>query len=66
MINNAHYTACPECDRTLLPGQRLHLDHRVPIVHGGSDHPSNLQVTHAACNLRKGATLPNRVHAAWL
>lgn len=32
-----------------------HVDHIVPLVLGGSNWPSNLQLTHAVCNLRKGA-----------
>jgi len=66
MLNRAYYTLCPECKRTLLPGQRLHLDHIIPTVRGGSDQPSNLQVIHAACNLSKGKRLPNRVKVKWL
>src|SRR4051794_6360469 len=34
-------------------GERLHLDHRLAIVDGGTNHPSNLRVTRARCNLRK-------------
>jgi 5-methylcytosine-specific restriction endonuclease McrA len=63
MLNRAYYTACPECRMTLLPGQRLHLDHIIPTVRGGSDQPSNLQVTHAACNLSKSDELPPQVRA---
>jgi len=66
MLNNAYYSSCPECSRPLLPGQRLHLDHIVPTRKGGTDHPSNLQVTHAACNLKKGSRMPKRVQAEWL
>lgn len=32
----------------------VHIDHIVPVVQGGSDAPTNLQVTHSLCNLRKG------------
>lgn len=30
-----------------------HIDHRVPVVHGGSNHPANLVVSCQTCNLRK-------------
>lgn len=32
-----------------------HIDHVHPRSHGGSDLPTNLQIAHPACNLRKGA-----------
>ncbi len=35
-------------------GVDLHIDHRVPVSRGGGNEPGNLQVAHAACNLRKG------------
>jgi 5-methylcytosine-specific restriction endonuclease McrA len=66
MLSRAYGTLCPECRRPLLPGQRLHLDHIVPTSLGGSDHPGNLQVTHAACNMRKGDKTPHRAYAAWM
>lgn len=33
----------------------VHIDHVLPVAHGGSDDPHNLQVAHALCNIRKGA-----------
>lgn len=36
----------------------LHIDHILPRSKGGSDDPANLQVTHKACNIKKGATWP--------
>lgn len=35
----------------------VHIDHVVPVVHGGLDVAGNLQVSHARCNLAKGARL---------
>lgn len=35
---------------------KLHLDHRTPLAAGGEDVEDNLQLTHAACNLSKGAS----------
>jgi 5-methylcytosine-specific restriction endonuclease McrA len=33
----------------------FHLDHIVSIANGGKHELSNLQLTHAKCNLKKGA-----------
>jgi 5-methylcytosine-specific restriction endonuclease McrA len=41
---------CQECGALAT-----HVDHRVPIVAGGSDHPANLEALCATCNLSKGA-----------
>jgi 5-methylcytosine-specific restriction endonuclease McrA len=38
-------------------GSELHFDHRLPLSRGGSNESDNLQVTHATCNLEKGARL---------
>ncbi len=32
-----------------------HLDHVIPVSRGGTHTPDNVRVTHARCNLRKGA-----------
>jgi len=42
--------ACKRCGQ---PAQ--HVDHRVPVTRGGTDHPSNLQALCADCNHKKGA-----------
>lgn len=33
----------------------FHVDHIVPLVHGGDHSYANTQATHPSCNLRKGA-----------
>lgn len=33
----------------------IHIDHIVPVSKGGSNRLTNLRVTHARCNMRKGA-----------
>ncbi len=38
----------------VVEGSDVHIDHVVPVVHGGSNDPVNLQVAHSRCNLRKG------------
>jgi len=38
-------------------GIEHHVDHRIPLKHGGKHHPNNLWVITAEENLRKGAKL---------
>ena len=45
----------------------IHIDHIVPLSQGGHSRLSNLQATHAACNLRKGnrKLLPPVLDSRW-
>lgn len=45
---------CGLCGEDVAP-RDLHIDHIRPYSQGGEHRLDNLQVTHAACNLRKGA-----------
>lgn len=63
---------CGECGEPIdlgLSGYHQYgptVDHIVPVTHGGTDHPTNLQPAHRACNLRKGAnTNTNRTSRDW-
>jgi 5-methylcytosine-specific restriction endonuclease McrA len=47
---------CGICGRPVDRAE-LHFDHIVPLSLGGAHAPWNLRVTHAGCNLRKGARL---------
>lgn len=38
-----------------VEAEKVHLDHKVPHSLGGPDSLDNLQVSHALCNMRKGA-----------
>jgi 5-methylcytosine-specific restriction endonuclease McrA len=38
-----------------------HIDHFIPLARGGTNDPSNLKLTHPACNLKKGARLPDEI-----
>jgi 5-methylcytosine-specific restriction endonuclease McrA len=38
----------------------LHLDHVVPLSHGGSDLKSNVKPSHGVCNLKKSFGFPNK------
>jgi 5-methylcytosine-specific restriction endonuclease McrA len=43
------------------PGWELypHVDHVIPLALGGHDTLSNVKITHAKCNMAKGATAPS-------
>lgn len=43
---------CAYCPAVL--GRRYHLDHKVPLVHGGSNGPENICCACRDCNLSKG------------
>lgn len=40
-----------------VPLDDVHIDHIVPVKHGGTDVLGNLQVAHSQCNMRKGARI---------
>ena len=44
-------------------GVEYHVDHRIPLKHGGKHHPDNLWVITAVENMRKGAKLPEELAA---
>lgn len=48
---------CQLCGGEIPEGDVLHLDHKVPVARHGRSTLDNLQVTHAKCNLSKGARL---------
>jgi 5-methylcytosine-specific restriction endonuclease McrA len=60
MIAKALYLGelCEICMKPLRADQKLSLDHIIPTSVGGSDHRSNLRVTHLRCNVRRGNRLP--------
>lgn len=35
----------------------ISVDHIIPLMHGGTDEPGNLQPTHVYCNQQKGSKL---------
>ena len=47
---------CPYCLRSIRDG--YHVDHYVPLAKGGTHEPSNVQLLCPACNMSKGAKLP--------
>lgn len=56
-----HYGPCIDCaaqGRTNYDD--LTLDHVIPLIHGGTNHPSNWVVRCRSCNSRKGATVEKR------
>jgi hypothetical protein len=46
---------CGLCGDPIPEGDAIHIDHILPVAHGGTNTLSNLQTAHATCNLRKGA-----------
>jgi 5-methylcytosine-specific restriction endonuclease McrA len=48
---------CGICAQALNDGKAIHVDHIIPLAKGGSHTQDNLQLTHARCNLKKGAKL---------
>lgn len=48
---------CANCAASLKKG--YHIDHRIPVAKGGSNHPSNIELLCKRCNLAKAAKLPH-------
>lgn len=51
IFNRDHYT-CQYCGRR-PPQVKLHLEHIISVVNGGSNHPSNLTTSCVECNMGK-------------
>jgi len=51
------------CHWCRLPGATS-VDHVVPKIEGGTDHPANLVAAHVACNSRRSMEW-NHKHGAW-
>lgn len=49
---------CWWCGR-VIEHNHYHIDHRIPLVKGGSNNPENLCLTCPTCNLSKGGKLPH-------
>jgi 5-methylcytosine-specific restriction endonuclease McrA len=48
---------CGICGNPVAKGA-ISMDHVVPLHHGGTHEPSNVQLAHRRCNSGKGATMP--------
>jgi 5-methylcytosine-specific restriction endonuclease McrA len=48
---------CGICGGAVAHRREIHIDHIVPVALGGTNDLANLQVSHALCNMRKGARL---------
>lgn len=51
----AQNNVCPLCSQAMLPHHDVHADHIHPWSQGGESTLENCQITHARCNLVKGA-----------
>lgn len=51
---------CGYCARRLNEGQRLSVDHIVPVSRGGTSERWNLRVVCYSCNLKAGSALGGR------
>lgn len=49
---------CGICGKPIESFSDMHLDHIIPVSRGGETQPENIQLAHAACNLRKGDKVP--------
>ena len=49
---------CYLCGELIKEGQKLHIDHKIPLVRGGMHAPWNLGITHGRCNLMKHTKTP--------
>ena len=47
---------CAWCEKPMCKDRKtgIHIDHVMSLADGGSNDPSNLVLTHAICNMRKG------------
>jgi len=58
LLTHAYGKPCPLCGAVMLPGQRLQLDHSIPLALGGT---TGDRIVHGRCNERAGARLGNLI-----
>ena len=65
-------TICYLCNQEMVVGvDQLHVDHKKPWIHGGTDEWRNLRPVHAFCNLYRhdmplnDPRLPEKISEAW-
>jgi hypothetical protein len=68
-IGSVSYEAIYRRDKSIchicknpVPRSRLHFDHVIPLAKGGTHTMGNIAVSHAVCNLKKGARLVGQEH----
>lgn len=50
----AQNSTCPICNNKLFIGDKVHVDHIIPLIANGKDTKENMQIVHSSCNLEKG------------
>ena len=54
---------CHICGDAIPDRSVLHFDHVIPLARGGKHTAENIRPSHALCNLRKGAKMPDEISA---
>lgn len=49
---------CLYCEQRISSQVRWHADHFIPLARGGTNHPENIVIACATCNLSKNAKMP--------
>lgn len=48
-----HRGICGICHKRIPPRAKFHVEHRIPIVRGGTEDDDNVRPAHETCNLEK-------------
>lgn len=51
---------CAWCRRPMRESMKIHVDHALPLYHGGTNKYSNLVLSHGKCNMEKWIRVDDR------